>query len=110
MSFRVKPRAKVPATASAGEVVTIKTLITHPMESGHRTDLETGALVPRHILNRFTARFNGLEVLTIGMEPAIAANPYFEFEMRVPESGTLSFEWVDDDGMVFTLEKTITVV
>jgi sulfur-oxidizing protein SoxZ len=105
---RVKPRVKVPRKADAGEVVTIKTLISHPMESGQRKDSD-GNPIPRRIINRFTARFNGEEVISCDLEPAVSANPYFEFQLKVPETGTLSFEWVDDDGSVYTEEKTITV-
>jgi sulfur-oxidizing protein SoxZ len=105
----VKPRVKAPKTAAAGEAVTIKTLISHPMESGQRKDKKTGELIPRQIINRFTATFNGQAVFAATIEPAVSANPYFEFSMTVPETGTLAMEWVDDDGSVYTEEKTITV-
>lgn len=106
---KVKPRVKVPRKAAAGEVVTIKTLISHPMESGQRKDSKTGELIPRQIINRFTARFNGQEVIAVDLEPAVSANPYFEFEMTVPEAGRLDFEWVDDDGTVYTESEEIKV-
>ena len=41
-----KPRVKVPKTATAGEVVLLKTLISHDMESGQRKDKE-GKVIPR---------------------------------------------------------------
>ncbi len=104
----VKPRVKVPQTASAGEVITIKTLISHPMESGQRKD-KSGNPIPRQIVNRFSASFNGEAVFAATIEPAVSANPYFEFTMKVPASGTLAFEWVDDDGTIYTEEKKITV-
>lgn len=104
----VKPRVRVPKTAEAGEIVTIKTLIRHPMESGQRKDKD-GNTIPRHIINKFTVTFNGEMVFGCDLEPAVSANPYFEFELKVPETGTVAFEWVDDDGSVYTEEKTITV-
>ncbi|MEM9059183.1 MAG: thiosulfate oxidation carrier complex protein SoxZ [Pseudomonadota bacterium] len=104
---RIKPRVKVPRKAAPGDVVTIKTLINHPMESGHRSDRETGELVPRKIINRFTATFEGEPIMSIDMEPAISTNPFFEFDMRVPGPGTLRFEWIDDDGTVYDIEKKI---
>ena len=106
---KVKPRVKVPKKAEAGEIVTIKTLISHPMESGQRKDKKTGELIPRQIINKFSAKFNGEDVVSADILPAVSANPYFEFEMKVPESGTLAFEWIDDDGSVYTTEKKITV-
>jgi len=101
MADNVKPRVRVPRDATAGEVITIKTLISHPMESGQRRDGD-GNTIPRSIINRFTCEFNGEAVIDVKMEPAISTNPYFEFEATVPESGTFEFTWYDDDGDVYT--------
>ncbi len=103
----VKPRVKVPKSAAAGEVITIKTLISHPMESGQRKDSKTGEVIPRKIINTFTATFEGEPVFKAKIEPAVAANPYIEFSMKVPGPGTLRFEWLDDDGTIYDLEKSI---
>ena len=103
-----KPRVKVPKTASAGEVIVIKTLISHDMESGQRKDKE-GNPIPRKIINKFSCEFNGQAVFACDLDPAISANPYFEFSAKVPESGTFTFTWVDDDGSVYTSEQKIEV-
>jgi sulfur-oxidizing protein SoxZ len=58
MAKGVKPRVKVPKSAAAGDVITIKTLISHKMESGVRKDGD-GNIIPRSIINRFVADFNG---------------------------------------------------
>ena len=105
----VKPRVKVPKSAKAGEVVTIKTLISHEMESGQRKDKKTGELIPRQIINKFTATFNGQEVMTVDLEPAVSANPYFEFDVKLPESGEFVFTWVDDDGSVYESRDEVKV-
>lgn len=104
-----KPRVKVPKKASKDEVITIKTLISHKMESGQRKDRKTGKLIPRKIINKFTAEFNGQPVFTADILPAVSANPYMEFNVKVPESGTFKFTWVDDDGSTYSTEKKITV-
>jgi sulfur-oxidizing protein SoxZ len=104
----VRPRVRVPRSASAGEVITIKTLISHPMESGLRKDDE-GNPIPRRIINRFTCEFNGETVVDVALEPGISTNPYFEFEAKVPESGEFQFTWYDDNGDVYELAKSIEV-
>ena len=104
----VKPRVKVPKSASAGETITINTLISHKMESGQRKDKE-GNLIPRSIINRFTCDFNGQNVIDVTLEPAISTNPYFEFEATVPEAGEFKFTWYDDDGSVYETAKSIAV-
>jgi sulfur-oxidizing protein SoxZ len=108
MADNVKPRVKVPSKASAGEVVTIKTLISHPMESGQRKDKD-GSLIPRSIINRFTCEFNGASVVDVTLEPAVSTNPYFEFDARVDASGEFRFTWYDDDGSVYEDAKSIEV-
>lgn len=106
---KIKPRVKVPSKAAAGEVITIKTLINHEMESGQRKDKKTGELIPRKIINKFVVTFNGKSVFSVDIEPAVSANPYFQFDMKVPEAGTVLFEWTDDDGTVYTTEKKIAI-
>ena len=103
-----KPRVKVPKSAAAGEVITIKTLISHNMESGQRKDKD-GKVIPRQIINKFTCEFNGTQVFGCDIAPAISANPYFEFTAKVPQSGTFKFTWVDDNGEIYTNEQAIEV-
>ncbi|WP_170474535.1 thiosulfate oxidation carrier complex protein SoxZ [Ruegeria arenilitoris] len=108
MASGVKPRVKVPKTAAAGETITIKTLISHKMESGQRKDKE-GNVIPRSIINRFTCEFNGELVVDVTMEPAISTNPYFQFDATVPEAGEFLFTWYDDDGSVYDTKKSIEI-
>ena len=103
---KVKPRVKVPRKAAAGDTITIKTLISHPMETGLRKD-KKGELIPRKIINKFVATFEGEEIISVDIDPAVSANPYFQFDMKVPGPGTVRFEWTDDDGSVYDIEKKI---
>jgi len=104
----VKPRIKVPKTAKKGEVVEIKTLVSHVMETGQRKDAE-GKPIPRKIINRFTCEYNGKPVCELILHPAISANPYISFFVKVEESGTLTMAWYDDDGSVYKAESKIDV-
>jgi sulfur-oxidizing protein SoxZ len=102
------PRVRMPSTAKAGEVIEIKTLISHEMESGQRKDA-SGKAVPRKIIKQFSATFNGKEVLRADWYPSISANPYQSFFVRVPETGTFVFSWTDDDGSIYKAEQKVTV-
>ena len=108
MADGVKPRVKAPKQAAAGEVVTIKCLISHNMESGQRKDKD-GNKIPRSIINRFTCEFNGNSVIDVVMEPAISTNPYFQFDATVPEAGEFKFTWYDDDGSVYEDSKKVAI-
>lgn len=106
MANDVKPRVKVPKSAAAGEVVTIKTLISHPMESGQRKD-SSGNLIPRSIINRFTCDFNGVNVVDMTLWGGVSANPYIEFEAMIDAAGEFKFTWYEDNGNVYEDTKTI---
>ena len=102
------PRVRMPATAKAGEVIEVKTLISHEMESGQRKDA-SGAVIPRKIIKEFKVAFNGKEIMRADWHPAISANPYQSFFVKVPETGTFTFTWTDDDGSVYKAEQKVTV-
>ena len=104
-----KPRVRVPKKADKGEVVEIKTLISHPMESGQRKDRKTGELIPRKIINKFVCTYNGNEVFSADLEPAISANPYMSFFVKIEDSGEFEFTWTDDDGSTYSKKSELTV-
>ncbi|MCK5547343.1 MAG: thiosulfate oxidation carrier complex protein SoxZ [Rhodospirillaceae bacterium] len=91
------PRVKVPKKAGKGDLVNIKTLISHKMETGNRKD-KKGNKIPRLIINKFQATFNGSEVFSADMHLAVSANPYLAFFMKAEKSGTFKFTWTDDKG------------
>jgi len=103
-----KPRIKLPKDAKKGEIIQIKTLVAHIMESGQRRDKD-GKIIPRMIINNFNCTFNGKPLFSCSLESAMAANPYLQFSAKVEESGTFRFSWGDDDGTTITTEETITV-
>ncbi len=106
---KAKPRVKIPKTAKKGEVIEIKTLISHKMESGQRKDKKTGELIPQKIINRFSCAYNGNEIFSADWHPAISASPFLAFNAVATESGTMEFTWTDDDGSVYSKTAEITV-
>lgn len=108
MAPQPTPRVRLPAQAKAGELIEIKTLISHEMESGQRKD-SAGKTIPRRIINTFTAAFNGKVVFEAGWHPAISANPYQSFFHKASQSGEFKFTWKDDDGSEYTATNKLTV-
>ncbi len=104
-----KPRLRLDKKeVKKGDLIEVKSLISHVMESGQRRD-GSGTVIPRKIINKFTAELNGKTVFTADLEPAVSANPYLQFKFRPQESGTIKFTWTDDDGTKITAEEKITV-
>jgi sulfur-oxidizing protein SoxZ len=106
--FTPVPRIQVPATATKGEFFQVKTLISHPMETGLRRDGE-GNVIPRKIINSFACRYNDEVVFSVELHEAMAANPYIEFQLCATESGRLTFIWGEDGGSSYGLEHHLTV-
>lgn len=104
-----KPRVKAPKTAKKGEIIEIKTLISHKMETGLRKDKKTGKKIPRQIINSFVAKFNGQTVFSMDIEASVAANPYIKFNMRADKSGEFDFTWLDDNGSSYNSKKKLVV-
>ena len=98
----------VPKTAQAGEVVTIKTLISHPMETGFRPGAD-GRIRPRDIITDFTCLYDGETVFRAELFPATAANPYLTFALRATRTGPLTFTWRGDNGFEQTETAILTV-
>jgi sulfur-oxidizing protein SoxZ len=87
----------VPKTAKRGDVIEIKTLISHIMETGYRIGV-TGQPIPRDIIDDFVCMYNGAEIFRAQLYPAIAANPFISFFTVATESGTMTFTWTDQHG------------
>jgi sulfur-oxidizing protein SoxZ len=104
-----RPRIRLPEQAKVGDVIEIKTLISHVMETGQRKEGD-GRSIPRFIINSFTASFAGSEVFRAELHPGISANPYLAFYMRVPGPGEFEFTWTDDNGAKISEKLRLNVV
>lgn len=101
-------RVSMPAETKAGDIVEIKALIRHVMETGYRVD-NVGKPIPRHIIKRFSVRYGGEEVFAMELTQGVAANPFIAFTIRADAAGELIFRWEDEAGEVITVEKTLAV-
>ena len=99
----------VPAEAKRGEVIEIRTLASHPMETGFRRT-QLGEAIPRDIIRSLACTYNGVEIFRAELHPAVAANPLIVFTTVATESGTLEFRWTGDNGYSATQSATLKVV
>ncbi|QGZ40150.1 sulfur-oxidizing protein SoxZ [Pseudoduganella flava] len=98
----------MPKTAKRGDIIEIRALIAHPMESGYRPGAD-GKPLPQDVIRRFTCTYNGEQVFAAELHPAIAANPYIAFFTIATETGTLEFSWTGDHGFAQTERIALTV-
>lgn len=98
----------VPKTAKRGQVIEIKSLISHIMETGFRRT-DTGEVIPRNLITEMTCTYNGAEIFRATLYPAIAANPFITFFTVARESGEVVFKWTGDRGFEQTETARIEV-
>ena len=101
-------RIVVPAKANRGEVIEIKTIINHVMETGYRRD-SVGRAIARDIITKFTCTYAGEEVFRMDLFTGVAANPFVAFTTIATETADLVFEWTDQHGAV-TREQAHIIV
>ena len=103
-----RPIINVPPKARRGQVIEIKTLISHVMETGYRHS-ETGTRIPRDIITEFVCTYNDTEIFRAMLHPAIAANPFITIHTVATESGKIAFQWTGDNGFAATEQVEIAV-
>ncbi len=99
---------QVPARAKRGDIIELRALIGHIMETGFRRT-ESGSLVPRDIIRQLVCNYNGVEVFRADFHPAVAANPLITFTTVATESGKIEFRWTGDNDFSATESAPITV-
>ena len=102
-------RMQWPVRIVAGDVVKVRLLVQHPMDTGYLQDL-LGKMVPRNVIRLLTCKLGALEVLRVEPSSGIAANPLFEFFVRATETAEMHVEWIDDRGNRGELKQTMTVL
>ncbi len=91
-SIRIRAKAK-------GSTVTVKALITHPMETGMRKDKKTGNKIPAHYIKEVKCEHGGKTVVNAQWGPAVSKNPYLSFAFTGAKAGdSVKLSWVDNKG------------
>jgi sulfur-oxidizing protein SoxZ len=101
-------RIQVPSSARRGELIEIRVLIQHPMETGYRYD-DGGKPIARNVITSLACTYGGKEILRAEMTQGIAANPYLQFHAVAQSSGEIEISWVDDEGVRGSQRHTLTV-
>lgn len=98
----------VPSTAKRGDIIGMKVLISHNMETGFRYTT-AGERIERDIVHTFVATYNGDEIFRAELHPAMSSNPFLAFHALATESGVIEFKWFGDNGLAAGETARITV-
>ncbi|QTF92046.1 thiosulfate oxidation carrier complex protein SoxZ [Halomonas sp. BM-2019] len=102
------PRVSLPERISNGGAAEVRTLISHPMETGLREGAD-GETLPRHIIERFTVSLNGETAFAARLHQSVSANPYLRFHLSPREDAEVVIEWQDDTGESARHEARVSV-
>jgi len=104
----VVARLQIPREARRGDLIELRIVIQHPMETGYRHD-DVGRLIKRNVINSLVCSLNGARLFSAELSPGIAANPYLQFYTVAEASGEFEFSWVDDEGTMGSERQSIVV-
>lgn len=102
-------RISAPDSAEAGEIIELKAMIQHPMETGYRRDAR-GEVIPRNIIKTFRCMYDGKLAFEATFFPGVAANPFLSFCLRATQSGPIEFSWTDQHGKTWSETRQLSVL
>lgn len=108
MSKTSRTTITMPDKAKRGEIIEIRAIAQHDMETGFRYD-QSGKPIPRDIIKNFTCSYGGVEVFKADFYPGVGANPLVIFTTIATETATLQFQWTGDDGYEALNQALLTV-
>ncbi|MCA2998697.1 MAG: thiosulfate oxidation carrier complex protein SoxZ [Burkholderiales bacterium] len=92
----------------AGNMVEVRVLMAHEMETGQRRDA-AGKTVPAWFIQSVTATCNGKTVLSAQWGPAVSKNPFLSFRFSGAKAGDkVIVTWTDNKGDKRTDEAVIS--
>ena len=93
---------------SAGGKTTVRVLMSHEMETGQRKD-SSGKPIPAWFIQEVSASLNGKTVLSAQWGPAVAKNPFMQFNIKGGKAGDkVAISWKDNRGDTRTDEATVS--
>lgn len=101
-------RLRVPESAGPGDIVEVRLLIQHDMETGFRRDMQ-GRAVPMNVITEVRARYGEADVFRAELGSGISANPYLSFSIRAVKSGEIQVEWIDTAGVRGSVSAVLKV-
>ena len=108
MSKTSRTLVTMPKVATQGEVIAIRVIVQHDMESGFR-HTQQGERIPRDIIREFVCTYNGQQVFRAELHPGVGANPVINFFTVATQTGSLEFKWLGDNGYASSVTSQLTV-
>ena len=93
-------------TKKKGDLIQVKSLITHPMHTGLRRT-KKGDKIPAHYITEIMVEANGEAVMTANWTGSVSKNPFISFSYAGEKGDTVKLSWKDNTGKSDSLEKIV---
>ena len=91
-----------------GSGAIVRVLMSHEMETGQRKDA-AGKTIPAWHITEVTATHNGKPVMSAEWGPAVAKNPFLQFNVKGAKAGDkIAVTWKDNKGDTRTDEAVVS--
>jgi len=109
MSGIGEARIKVPDQIKKGDLITVNSIISHPMDTGFFRTAE-GAPIPAYFIRRVVVTYADREVARFEWTSGISKNPVVSFTLKTEQEAPLSMVWTDNHGAVYKQSINISFV
>jgi sulfur-oxidizing protein SoxZ len=100
-------RIRLPSSIKRGDVIRVRSSVSHPMELVQRD--KHGTLIRKnyHFIHTMSASYNGKEVMRAETTQAVSQNPIFTFPLKVDAPGKLTVSFSDTMGKTYEASADI---
>ena len=110
MSDRIgEARIKVPERIRQGDLVTVNSIVSHPMDTGFFRDA-AGDPIPAYFIKHVVVTYGGEEVARFDWTSGISRDPVVSFTLRADKEAPLTMVWTDNKGATFKQSVNISFV
>lgn len=102
-------RIKVPDRIARGELITVNSIISHPMDTGFFRDA-AGDPIPAYFIKRVVVTYGGDQVAHFEWTSGISRDPVVSFTLRAEKEAPLTMVWTDNKGATFKQSVNISFV
>jgi sulfur-oxidizing protein SoxZ len=100
-------RIKVPERIRRGDLVTVNSIVSHPMDTGFFRDA-AGDPIPAYFIKHVVVTYGGEEVARFDWTSGISRDPVVSFTLRADKEAPLTMVWTDNKGATFKQSVNIS--
>ncbi len=93
-------RIRVPARISRGDLITVHSIVSHPMDTGFFRTRE-GSPIPAYFIKDVVITYGDQEVARFEWTSGISRDPVITFTLRADREAPLTMVWTDNKGGVY---------